>query len=51
MCSFRFYPAARVKMANFAVWCPCNEPISGSKLREVYKDFGSVFTEAKAQFC
>ena len=51
MCSFRFYPAAKVKIANFVVWCPYNEPVPWSKLRELYKDFGSVFTVAKAPFC
>ena len=51
MCRFRFYPVARVKMPIFAVWCPYNEPISGSKLRELYKHFGSVFTVAKTPFC
>ena len=47
---FRFYPAARVKIANFAVWCPYNETISRYKLRELYKDFGSVFTVANVPF-
>ena len=51
MCSFRFYPAARVKIANFAVWCPYNESISVYKLRELPKNFGSVFTVAKAPLC
>ena len=37
-------------MANFVVWCPYNESISGSKLRELYKEFGSVFTVAKDPF-
>ena len=32
---------------GFAMWRSYNEPISGSKLRELY----SVFTAAKAQFC
>ena len=51
MCSFRFYLVASVKIANFAVWCPYNEPVSGSKLRQLYKDFGKIFTVAKASFC
>ena len=51
MCSFRFYPVASVKKANFAVWFPCKEPVSGPKLRQLYKDFGSIFTVAKVPFC
>ena len=47
MCSFRFCLAARVKIANLVIWCPYNEPISGFKLRELYK----VFTAAKDPFC
>ena len=47
MCSFRFCLAARVKIANLAVWCPYNESISDFKLRELYK----VFTVAKNPFC
>ena len=30
---------------------PYNEPISGSKLREHYKDVGNVFTVARNPFC
>lgn len=45
-CSFRCYPAT-----NCAVWCLHNEPKLGYKLRELYKDFGSVLTVAKAPFC
>ena len=51
MCNFRFYPATRIKIATFVVWCPYNEPISWSKLRELYEDFGSVFTVGNAPFC
>ena len=50
MRSFRFFPAARVKIANFAVWCLYNEPTSGFKFRELYKDFDRVFTVAKVPF-
>ena len=41
LCSFRFCPAARVEIANFAVWCPYNEPILKSNLKIILLKFDS----------